>query len=358
MKDGLGSPAQPLPMPRFMETHNHHPLEALNTFQVTATAERYVRFDQVEEIEDFLESSDLSQTPYLILGGGSNLLFVGDVAATILHPLFKGMAVVRKDAEHVWVRVMAGEVWDDFVAFAVAEGWGGIENLSLIPGNVGASAVQNIGAYGMEVEAVIERVEALTFPEGKAIVFRAGECGFGYRDSHFKSRWPGRHLITAIVFKLQRNHHFVLDYAGVRSHLEKIGAPSLANVRQAVIDLRRSKLPDPKVVGNAGSFFKNPSVDAATLKTLLEEHPTLPHYPQREGGFKLAAGWLIDQCGWKGKVRGNAAVHDQQALVLVNRGRASGEEILRLSREIEQSIEARFGVRLEREVQVVRGAVL
>jgi UDP-N-acetylmuramate dehydrogenase len=341
-----------------METHTHYPLNALNTFQVTATAERYVRFDQMEEIQHFLESNDLSQTPYLILGGGSNLLFVGDVAATVLHPVFKGMAVVRKDAEHVWVRVMAGEVWDDFVAFAVAEGWGGIENLSLIPGNVGASAVQNIGAYGVEVETVIERVEALTFPQGKAVVFQAGECGFGYRESHFKSRWPGRHLITAIVFKLLRQPRFSLSYSGVQKHLDKIGPPTLENIRQAVIDLRRSKLPDPMVMGNAGSFFKNPSVDAATLKTLLAEHPALPHYPQGDAGFKLAAGWLIDQCGWKGKVRGNAAVHDQQALVLVNRGRATGEEILRLSREIEQSIQERFGVRLEREVQVVRGEVL
>jgi UDP-N-acetylmuramate dehydrogenase len=341
-----------------MEIRSDYALKALNTFQVAARAERYVRFDQPAEIESFLTSQDLTKTPHLILGGGSNLLFVGDVHGTVLHPSLKGVDVVRSDDAHVWVRVMAGEVWDDFVALAVAEGWGGVENLSLIPGSVGASAVQNIGAYGVEVETVIDTVEALTFPQGKPVVFQAGDCGFGYRDSHFKNRWPGRHLITAIVFRLLRQPRFNLSYAGVQKHLDKIGLPTLENIRQAVICLRQSKLPDPAVLGNAGSFFKNPIVSGDLLQTLLKAHPSLPHHPHGDANHKLAAGWLIDRCGWKGKAIGEAAVHDQQALVLVNRGRATGEEILRLSREIEQSIEDRFGVRLEREVQVVRGEVL
>ncbi|MEJ2641940.1 MAG: UDP-N-acetylmuramate dehydrogenase, partial [Desulfosarcinaceae bacterium] len=287
--------------------------------------------------------------------GGSNLLFVGDVSATVLHPALKGLEVLDRDTAHVRVRVMAGEVWDDWVAFAVAKGWSGLENLSLIPGSVGASAIQNIGAYGVEVQSVIERVEALTLPQGEPVSFTAAACGFGYRDSHFKRRWPGRHLITAIVFRLDLRPRFELSYAGVRQQLKLIGPPSPANLRRAVINLRRSKLPDPAVLGNAGSFFKNPVVPAATLKVLLKKHPHLPHYREGDGRFKLAAGWLIDQCGWKGKALGDAAVHDRQALVLVNRGCASGEEILHLSQRIAQSVEARFGIALAREVRVVGG---
>lgn len=343
-----------------MEIHTDYPLKDLNTFRVAARAERYIRFDTLDEIKGFLSSVDEDKDRFLILGGGSNLLFVGDVGGTVLHPVLKGIEVLEKDANHVRVRAMAGEVWDDLVASAVANGWGGIENLSLIPGHVGASAVQNIGAYGVEVEAVIERVEALTLPEGRPVSFPAHGCGFAYRDSHFKSRWPGRHLITAVVFRLQRNPSFTLSYAGVREHLEEMGPPTLANIRRAVIALRRRKLPDPAVVGNAGSFFKNPVVDAERLKRLLAEHPALPHYPQDCDHYpqdrdrcKLAAGWLIDQCGWKGKARGDAAVHDRQALVLVNRGLASGADILALSREIASSVRKRFGVILEREVRVV-----
>lgn len=338
-----------------MERHADYSLKQLNTFQIEAKAKRYVRFDRVDEITAFCASEKLSETPCLILGGGSNLLFVGNVSATVLHPVLKGIEVLDRDPAHVRVRVMAGEVWDDWVAFAVAKEWSGLENLSLIPGSVGASAIQNIGAYGVEVKRVIERVEALCLPEGEPVSFTADECGFGYRDSHFKSRWPGRHLITAIVFRLSLRPRFELSYGGVRQELKRIGPPSPTHLRQAVINLRRSKLPDPKELGNAGSFFKNPIVSADALEVLMKDHPDLPHYPEGDNRFKLAAGWLIDQCGWKGKALGEAAVHDRQALVLVNRGRARGEEILRLSRQIAQSVEARFGLALEREVRVVGG---
>jgi UDP-N-acetylmuramate dehydrogenase len=277
------------------------------------------------------------------------------VGGTVLHPVLKGIEVLGRDGDHIRVRAMAGEVWDDLVALAVAEGWGGIENLSLIPGSVGASAIQNIGAYGVEVKGVIERVEALTLPGGKPVFFAADACGFAYRDSVFKSRWPGGHLITAIVFRLQRRPRLELGYAGVREHLDRIGPPTLANIRRAVIALRQRKLPDPAVVGNAGSFFKNPAVTTAALESLLKDHPDLPHYPHGEGHYKLAAGWLIDQCGWKGKAVGAAAVHDRQALVLINRGGATGAEILQLSRKIASSVAQRFGLKLEREVRVVGG---
>jgi UDP-N-acetylmuramate dehydrogenase len=338
-----------------MEICSAYPLKHLNTFQIDASAKRYVRFDRLDEITSFLAAENLSESPCLILGGGSNLLFVGDVNATVLHPALKGIEVLGRDAEHVRVRVMAGEAWDDWVAFAVARGWGGIENLSLIPGSVGASAIQNIGAYGVEVKSVIERVEALCLPEDEPVSFTADECGFGYRDSFFKSRWPNRHLITAIVFRLRLRPRFELSYAGVRQELGCIGPPSLTNLRLAIINLRRSKLPDPSVLGNAGSFFKNPIVSAETLAVLLKKHPDLPHYPEEDNQFKLAAGWLVDQCGWRGKALGDAAVHDRQALVLVNRGRASGEQMLQLAQRIAQSVESRFGIALAREVRVVGG---
>ncbi len=338
-----------------MELHSDYPLSQLNTFHIDAKAKRYVRFDRLDEIVSFLASDNMSKRSHLILGGGSNLLFVGDLDNTVLHPLLKGIDIIDRDNDHIHVRVMAGEVWDDWVAFAVANGWGGIENLSLIPGSVGASAIQNIGAYGVEVQRVIDRVEALTLPEGDAVSFTAGSCGFGYRNSHFKSRWPGRHLITAVIFRLALRPHFELGYTGVREAVARIGPLNLANVRQAVIDLRRKKLPDPAELGNAGSFFKNPIVSADTLKALLEKHPHLPRYPHSGNRFKLAAGWLIDQCGWKGKALGDAAVHHQHALVLVNRGSATGREILQLSNKIVQSVSARFGIDLEREVRVVGG---
>lgn len=336
-----------------MERHSDYSLKHLNTFHIDAKAKRYIRFDRLDEVTAFLSSGELARRPHLILGGGSNLLFAGHPAGAVLHPLLRGIDIIDRSTDFVRVRVMAGETWDDWVAFAVTNGWAGVENLSLIPGSVGASAIQNIGAYGVEVESVIDRVEALSLPEGNPVSFAAKQCGFGYRDSHFKSRWPGRHLITAVVFKLRLRPHLELGYAGVRETVERIGPPTIANVRQAVIRLRRKKLPDPAELGNAGSFFKNPIVSAGTLHALLKKYPWLPHYPQSGNRFKLAAGWLIDQCGWKGKAMGDAAVHDRQALVLVNRGRANGAEILQLSEKIAQSVSARFGILLEREVTVV-----
>ena len=338
-----------------MEQFYNYSLKHLNTFNVDAKAGRYIRFGRVDEITSFLAAEDLSTRPCLILGGGSNLLFVGDKVDTVLHPVLKGIEILDRNADCVRVRVMAGERWDDWVAYAVSNAWGGIENLSLIPGSVGASAIQNIGAYGVEAERVIEWVEAVSLPEGNPTRIKAKDCGFGYRDSFFKSRRPGRHLITAVVFRLQLRPRFELGYPGIREQLESIGPPSLINVRRAVINLRRSRLPDPAVQGNAGSFFKNPVVPADVLEELLEKHPHIPHYPQGDKRFKLAAGWLIDQCGWRGKALADAAVHDRHALVLVNRGCASGREILTLSGMVARSVEERFGIALEREVQVVGG---
>ncbi len=336
-----------------MEFEHDYPLKALNTFGVAATAARYVRFDAEAEIGEFLDRNPLP-AHHLILGGGSNLLFVGDFDGTILHPVFKGIEVIDEEGDQVRVKAMAGEAWDDLVVFAVANGLGGIENLSLIPGSVGACAVQNIGAYGVEVQSVVEGIEAVAVDGSKPIRFSPKDCGFGYRFSHFKGPWAGRYIITAVVFKLRRRPQFVTTYPGV---LEAVGngtSVNLHTLRRAIISIRQSKLPDPAAIGNAGSFFKNPVVDSETLNGLLKAYADMPHYSQGGDQFKLPAGWLIERSGQKGRRSGRAAVHDQQALVLVNLGSATGYEILELAEEVNAAVYDRFNIELEREVLVIR----
>ena len=336
-----------------MDCETDFSLKAFNTFGVETFAARYVRFDGEAEIVDFLHRHPPGAQPCLILGGGSNLLFVDDFAGTVLHPLLKGIDVIETDRRHIRLRVMAGENWDDLVAHAVANGWGGLENLSLIPGSVGASAVQNIGAYGMEAGDVIDRVEALSMESGRKVVFSPQDCGFGYRSSHFKGAWAGRFIITAVIFTLNRRPEYVLDYPGVKTAVDRLGPVDLKTIRRAIISIRRGKLPDPAEVGNAGSFFKNPVIDDPTLDRLLDRFPDLPHYPQNGGLFKLPAGWMIERCGWKGRRAGRAAVHHRQALVIVNLGGATGREILDLSEQVRASVAQTFGIDLEREVLVV-----
>ena len=336
-----------------MKIESDFSLKAFNTFGVDATAARYVRFDAADEIRPFLDREPPGPQHYFVLGGGSNLLFLDDIAEPVLHPLLKGIDFLEMDGRHCWLKAMAGETWDDLVAYAVGRGWGGIENLSFIPGSVGASAVQNIGAYGVEAREVIERVEAIDLGTGEDAVMTPAACGFDYRYSHFKGPWNGRFIITAVVFRLHRQPEFVLDYPGVRSSVESLGAVTLANVRRAVIAIRQAKLPDPAVVGNAGSFFKNPVVDGRVLDDLRRRHPDLPYFKAGDGRFKLAAGWLIERCGWKGRQAGRAAVHDRQALVLINRGGATGREILALSEQVRAAVQDAFGIDLEREVTLV-----
>ncbi|MFO7716125.1 UDP-N-acetylmuramate dehydrogenase [Desulfosarcina sp.] len=336
-----------------MELKTDFPLKAFNTFHVEAAAECYVRFDAENEIAEFLSRNPFGEQRHLVLGGGSNLLFVNDIAGIVLHPLLKGIRVAEADRRHIWIRAMAGENWDDLVAFAVASRCGGIENLSLIPGSVGASAVQNIGAYGVEVKDVIDSVEAISMESREKVIFSPLDCGFGYRSSHFKGLWANRFIITAVVFRLSRQPEFVLDYPGVKAAVEALGAIGLETIRQAIISIRQNKLPDPARVGNAGSFFKNPVIDGNTLNSLRRRFPDLPYFPQGEDQFKLPAGWLIERGGWKGKRAGRAAVHDRQALVLVNLGGATGREILELSEQVKGDVYDRFGIELEREVLVV-----
>ncbi len=337
-----------------MQTYSNFSLQSLNTFHIKARAVHYIRFTREKEIIEFLQKDLIGQRPSLVIGRGSNLLFVGDFDGFVLHPMLSGIHVVKKDRHTVQIRAMAGENWDDVVAFTVANGWGGIENLSLIPGSVGASVVQNIGAYGVEVKNVVHSVEVIAVKDGEPTVFFSDECGFGYRTSNFKRALTGQFLITAVTFTLRRRPQFVLDYSGIKSVVAAMGDVSLETIRNAIIHIRKNKLPDPNQIGNAGSFFKNPIVDSTTLQGLLRLFPGLPHYSQKNRRYKLAAGWMIEYCGFKGKRIGRVAVHEHQALVLVNLGSATGLEILELSEQIEKAVNDTFGIKLEREVQVVQ----
>lgn len=336
-----------------MDIKEYFSLKDYNTFSIDATCRYFVESDVEEDFVDFVKSYELSSDDVLILGGGSNFLFTDDFEGVVFYPRMKGCEVIREDDEHVYVRVGSGELWDDFVAWAVEHGYSGVENLSAIPGHVGATPVQNIGAYGMEAGDVIAQVEAVDIFKGGKVMIGVDECHFGYRDSAFKRGWKNRFIVTYVTFCL--NKHFTprLNYGNVKEEVAKLGEVSLVNVRKAVIAIRESKLPDVKIWPNAGSFFKNPVISRAEADALKKDYPGLPVYEVGEGEAKLAAGWLIEQAGWKGKSLGNAAVHDKQALVLVNRGHATGLEIACLANEIKKAVFMRFGVMLEPEVNII-----
>lgn len=306
-------------------------------------------------MQELIRSRPLGEFgPVLILGGGSNLLFVSDFDGLVLYPNIPGILPEKEDASHVWVRAGAGVEWDDLVEFTVGKGWGGIENLSLIPGKVGAAPVQNIGAYGQEAADTIVSVSGIDLRNGNEWEINASDCRFAYRNSIFKQELKGKFLVTSVLFKLGKFPQLNLSYEGVARMLDGISEPTVSDVRNVIVDIRRSKLPDPAVIGNAGSFFKNPVVESDLASRLSESHPSMPQYAVGDvGKVKLSAGWLIDQCGWKGATRGGAGVHEKHALVLVNRGEGTGKEIYDLSEEIRQSVRLRFGVDLEREVLVI-----
>jgi len=323
-------------------------LRALNTFGLPARAARLVRLDDPAQIAALARQPDWHAMPRLVLGGGSNIVLTGDFAGIVLKVAIAGRALVGEDEAAWYVRAGAGEDWHAFVCWTLAQGWPGLENLSLIPGTVGAAPIQNIGAYGLELGERLHSVDAVSLDDGAPRRFTAAQCGFGYRDSVFKHAAAGRWLITAVTFRLPRRWQPVTAYAELARELaaRAIDAPTPHDIAAAVIAIRRRKLPDPACIGNAGSFFKNPLVDAATLERLLARHPDLPHYPQPDGRHKLAAGWLIERCGWKGRDLGPVGCFERQALVLVNRGGASGADVLRLARAIEDDVFGRFGVRL------------
>ncbi|MCC7303576.1 MAG: UDP-N-acetylmuramate dehydrogenase [Bacteroidia bacterium] len=329
-------------------------LKAYNTFGMDVKARFIAEVDQVEEFIQLLSNPPFSQLPRLILGGGSNVLLTKDVEGVVIVNCIKGMRVVREDDNHVWVRAGAGENWHEVVTWAVDHGWGGIENLSLIPGSAGAGPMQNIGAYGSEIKDAFEELEALEISNLHLRKFNANECRFGYRESFFKHEGKDRFIIVSITLRLNKQPVLNTSYGAIREELVKMGvhSPTVRDVSTAVGNIRRSKLPDPRVTGNAGSFFKNPVVSAKHAGRLKENFKNMPSYPQPDGTVKLAAGWLIEQAGWKGFRRADAGVHPQQALVLVNYGSALGKDILALSEEIRSDIKNKFNVELEREVNL------
>lgn len=322
-----------------------------NTFGIDVNATRFLEYVSVEELKRQIAQGAIT-TPFLHIGAGSNLLFVKDYNGLILHSCISGIEVVGETEESVSLRVGAGVVWDDFVAYCVRNGWYGVENLSFIPGEVGASAVQNIGAYGVEVKDLITVVETVDF-HGEERVYTVGECEYSYRDSIFKRPENRAVFVTYVCFRLSKKERFTLDYGTIRQELEKYPKLTLDVVRKIIIDIRKSKLPDPKVMGNAGSFFMNPIVSREKLETLQQEYPRIPYYGLDDGRVKIPAGWMIDQCGWKGKVLGPAAVHDKQALVLVNRGGAKGSDIIALSDAVRASVREKFGIDIRPEVYII-----
>jgi len=324
-----------------------------NTFGIEAKCDRFLEYASVEEAQQVADMLRQSATPYIIIGGGSNLLLTRDFEGVVVHSAIKGMTPVD-DPQHA-IRCGSGEVWDDVVAWCVSHQYYGAENLSLIPGDVGASAVQNIGAYGAEVKDLIVRVEAVEIATGQVRIFTPEECQYGYRQSRFKHEWKDKYLMTHVTYQLSADFSPRLDYGNIRAELERraISQPTAQQLRQVIIDIRNAKLPDPKVLGNAGSFFMNPVVSRQQYEALAAQYPGMPHYTVDAEHEKIPAGWMIDQCGWKGRSLGPAGVHDRQALVLVNRGGATGADIVRLCQTIQHDVRQRFGIDIQPEVNVV-----
>lgn len=340
-----------------MQVHQNISLKQFNTFGIEAKAKLFADFSSLEKLQEILFYTQqlMPNSSKLILGGGSNLLFTKDVDGLVLKNEIGGIETVKEDDEFVYLRAGAGVVWHNFVQHCVEQNLGGAENLSLIPGNVGASPMQNIGAYGVEIKDVFEELEAYHINDKAVVKFSKEECAFGYRESVFKRQYKNQFIILNVTYKLRKQPLFNTSYGAINQELEKMGVKELSvkDISQAVINIRTSKLPDPKQIGNAGSFFKNPTVNKEKYDDLRSSFPGIVAYANADGSMKLAAGWMIEQCGWKGYKKGDAGCHAKQALVLVNYGAATGKEIFDLSTEILQSVQAKFGVELEREVNIV-----
>ncbi len=336
-----------------MQIQENFSLRQYNSFGIDARAQFFAPFHSLDALQALAERS--AQLPRLILGGGSNILLTKDVEGWVLKNDIHGIAELHETESEIFVKAGAGENWHRFVQYTLARNWAGLENLSLIPGNVGAAPMQNIGAYGVELKDVFNSLEAYHLRERAVHTFTAGDCRFGYRESVFKKALKDQYVILNVSFRLRREPVFHTEYGAIRQELEKMGVHELniQSIAQAVINIRSSKLPDPAVTGNAGSFFKNPSVGAEQFNLLQERYPGIVGYPNADGTVKLAAGWLIEKAGWKGFRKGDAGVHPLQALVLVNYGAATGKEVYELSEEILQDVQSKFSVTLEREVNIV-----
>jgi UDP-N-acetylmuramate dehydrogenase len=333
--------------------HKNYPLDKLNTFGVSAKAKYFINPKSLGELVESYKSIIPKDLPMMILGGGSNILFTKDFEGSVIKPSITGIEEIYSDNDFVTLSVGAGEVWDNLVQYSVERGLGGLENLSHIPGSVGASPIQNIGAYGVEVKDSIEIVIGLNLETMEIVELTNEECHFDYRNSIFKNELKGKIVITHVLFRLRKHPTLITHYGNLEDELKSLGEVSLESIREAVIKIRKLKLPDHNVLGNAGSFFKNPSVHVDIVRELEKRFDKVPYYPLSDHTVKLPAGWLIEQSGWKGKSIGNAGVHKNQALVLVNLGGAKGSEILSLAHEVQQSVKQIFNVSLEMEVNVV-----
>ncbi len=338
-----------------MIIHQNCSLQPYNTFHIDVTANYLCTVKSVAALQALLKDEQWSKMPILILGGGSNVLLTKNFEGLVILNELKGISLVSETEEYVLVKAAAGEVWHNLVLWAIAHNYGGIENLSLIPGSVGAGPMQNIGAYGVELKNSFYELEALNKSTSEIEIFNGAACKFGYRQSVFKSELKDKYIITSVTFKLNKNPTFNTSYGAINQELEKMGITelNLRNISNAVINIRKSKLPDPNEIGNAGSFFKNPEVAATHYETLKLTYPDCVGYALPNGKVKLAAGWLIEQCGWKGKKVGNTGSHKNQSLVLVNYGNASGNEVYQLAKAIQQSVAEKFNVHLEMEVNII-----
>lgn len=338
-----------------MQIQQNVSLRNRNTFGLEAEAKFLAEPKSVEELVALLSDNNWKNFPKFILGGGSNVLFMQNVDALVIQPAIRGIEKIKEDSEHIWLHVGAGEAWHDLVIYCVDNKFAGIENLSLIPGTVGAAPMQNIGAYGVEIKEVIETVEAVEISTGKIRVFNWKECRFGYRESIFKKELKNQYIITGVVFRLNKKPVFNIEYGDIRNTLKEMNVTdiSLRAISDAVVRIRKSKLPDPAQIGNAGSFFKNPEIDKYEFDELKKSFPYMPGYPVADNQVKVPAGWLIEQAGWKGFKDGKIGVHERQALVLVNYGGGNGEEIKKLSEKIQDSVKKKFGIALSAEVNFV-----
>ena len=337
-----------------MEIQNHFSLRNYNTFGIEANAKQFVAVQSIEELKSVLAENKPKNK--FILGGGSNMLLTKDIDALVIHIDLKGKKIVDENDDFVWVESQAGENWHEFVIWTIDNNFGGLENMSLIPGNVGTTPVQNIGAYGTEIKDTFVSCAAMKIDSLEMKRFGNAECQFGYRESIFKNEVKDQYIITSVVFKLtKRNHKITISYGDISSELDKLNIknPSLKDISNAVITIRQSKLPDPKVLGNSGSFFKNPIVLKSDFEPIHNKFPEMKFYEISETEVKVPAGWLIEQAGFKGKRFGDAGIHKNQALVLVNYGNATGQEILNVSKEIQETIFKKFGIHIEAEVNII-----
>lgn len=331
-------------------------LKPYNTFGINANAKYFSTFSSHDELQNIIDLANRSKIKRrLVLGGGSNILLTKDFDGLVMKNNIEGVDIIKEDPNHVYIKAGAGENWHGLVLYTLRRNFAGLENLSLIPGNAGASPMQNIGAYGVEIKEVFEELEAFHIKDRRTRIFTVNDCEFGYRDSIFKRKYKDEFIILNVTYRLNKRPDYRINYGAIREELERMGVKDLSiqAISQAVINIRSSKLPDPAVIGNAGSFFKNPEIPNQQFEKLKKNFPLVVGYPLHNGYTKIAAGWLIEQAGWKGFRKGDAGCHEKQALVLVNHGNANGKDIYELSTEIFNSVKKKFGIELEREVNII-----